>query len=59
LFTYIQPKHRNESLEAYPTAIEIAEEINRTGYETYFYKNIENKIFTALDNEVIEKLLKI
>ena len=42
LFTYIQPKHRNESLEAYPTAIEIAEEINRTGYETYFYKNIEN-----------------
>ena len=60
LLTYMQPKHRVLSLnqqQQYPTPQEIAEEIKRTGYATYFCQNRVNGIITY-DDELIFKHIK-
>jgi len=54
--TYIRAEHRNKTIENYPTPQEIAEEINRSGYKTYFEENVKSKITTFEDN-VISQLI--
>lgn len=51
-FTYIRAEHRNKTIENYPTPQEIAEEINRSGYKTYFEKNKSSDITTFEDNDI-------
>ena len=50
--TYIRAKHRNENINNYPTPKEIAEEINRSDYKTYFEENINNQITTFQDEDI-------
>jgi hypothetical protein len=57
LLTYMQPKHRVLSLDQqqqYPTPKEIAEEIKRTGYSTYFCQNRVSGIITSDDEEIFK-----
>lgn len=59
LLTYMQPKHRVLSLEQqqqYPTPKEIAEEIRRTGYSTYFCQNRVSGIITSDDEEIFKHI---
>ncbi len=56
-FIYVRVGHRklNNSGKAsreYPSAEEVAEEINRSGYTTYLKENIERKITTYQDVEI-------
>jgi hypothetical protein len=51
-FTYIKPEHRNKTIENYPTPQETAEEINRSGYATYFEENKNSGITTFEDNDI-------
>jgi hypothetical protein len=51
-FTYIKPEHRNKAVGRYPTPQEIAEEINRSGYKTYFEENKKSGITTFEDNDI-------
>lgn len=55
-FTYIKPEHRNKTIERYPTPQEIAEEINRSGYKTYFEENVKSGI-TTFEDSVISPLI--
>ncbi|MCY7344615.1 MAG: hypothetical protein LH614_00185 [Pyrinomonadaceae bacterium] len=57
LLTYMQPKHRILSLnhqQKYPNSQEIAEEIKKTGYSTYFCQNIVSGITTSDDEEIFK-----
>jgi hypothetical protein len=59
LLTYMKPKHRNLILNGkklYPKPQEIAEEIRKSGYSTYFEKNKSSGIITS-DDEIINQLL--
>lgn len=55
-FTYIKPEHRNKKEQRFPTPQEIAEEMLRSGYQTYFCQNRASGIITAEDNEIISYL---
>ncbi len=54
--TYIQPKHRNPTINDYPSSDEIASEIKNSGYNTYFNENIKQGIVTFQDKEIIKLL---
>jgi hypothetical protein len=59
LMTYIQPKHKNLSLNSqkkYPTPEQIAQEIKTSGYSTYFCQNRFSGIATYDDDEIIKHL---
>lgn len=52
-FTYIKAEHRNKDKhKRYPTPQEIAEEINRSGYKTYFEENVKSGIETYQDIDI-------
>lgn len=56
-FTYTKAEHRKlgsnrETIQNYPTPQEIAEEINRSCYATYFKENINSKIRTFQDTDI-------
>ena len=52
-FLYMKAEHRNkEKQKRYPTPQEIAEEINRSGYETYYKENVKSEITTFEDNDI-------
>lgn len=60
-FTYIKVEHREldkdgKPMRVYPTSIKIAEEINRSGYSTYFEENRKNGIETFQDDEIAQLL---
>ena len=48
-FLYMRAEHRNKTIENYPTPQEIAEEMLRSGYATYFNENINSGITTSDD----------
>ncbi len=56
LFTYVKPKHRNPALKRYPLPEEIADEIIKSGYRTYFEENRKNGIETFQDLEILKFL---
>ncbi len=59
LLTYMQPKHRILSLnhqQKYPNSQEIAEEMKRTGYSTYFCQNRVSGIITSDDEEIFKHI---
>ena len=56
-FTYIKPQHRNSEINVFPTSQEIADEINRSGYKTYFEENRKCGIITFEDEEIKRYLI--
>lgn len=60
LCTYIKAEHKNSQKDQngeYPTIEEIANEINTSGYSTYFDQNNGNGIITFQDNEIKQLLI--
>ena|ERR1035437_5817998 len=55
-FTYIKPHHRNNIRKVFPTPKEIADEIIRSGYDTYFEENRNCGITTFEDDKIKEYL---
>jgi hypothetical protein len=51
-FTYIRPQHRDSTIKVFPTPKEIADEIIRSGYKTYFEENRKCGIITFEDEEI-------
>jgi len=56
-FLYMKAEHRNKTIKTYPTPQEIAEEINRSGYKTYFEEN-KNSGITTFEDKDIEQFLR-
>lgn len=51
--TYIKPANKNNANKNYPTSRDIASEIIRSGYDTYFKQNIKSGITTFQDEDIL------